>query len=629
MGKAKTLEERKADFIAKAKEIFGDDYIFDKVEYVNARTPVIVTCKKHGDFLKIPDVMVNRKSGCPMCSLGKIPKEPGYWNNLEHCLEEAKKYPSKAEFQMYCYGAFNAMKRNGWEDKLDTLYDLGKMYKDYNDKVHVVYVYEIPEFNACYVGRTNNIARRHRQHSRGYGHKNGQVDYDNLYKFCEEKGIKMPKPIILEHDLEGEESRAREKFYIDKYKDEGWNLINKATAGTGSGSLGKNLDWTFDKCQEVASKFDNPLDLKHNDYNAYCACVRHDWLDTLFPDYAKYDRSVDLSEGITEWTFDKCKEFSSQCSNKTEFKKRFPTAYQASITYGWLSQLIGPQKADITEEDELEMVKLYQANQAIVTDLMKMYKTSQGRVVEILNKHGVVLQRKKNPQYQINKYKRILPVLEPGYYYVAKSKKDGTIIPDYLDLNGMITDYMKRNYPDVHIPDKKEKDEYYENNRAYWYKDYFDIEPIYCPECDNIVLPETATPISRYAAKLILDEYKTGYLTLMTIALKYKISDKNLKEICQLNNVAVHSQGGSKKLGMERFDNPPVGFAYVAKAKDTGKMFSDYTNNNGTLGAYLNKRNITIPSVYERSKYFNEHGQNWFDQYFDYVLVPISKLRNL
>lgn len=42
------------DFIVKARIKHGDKFGYDKVNYINAETKIIVTCKKHGDFLQKP-----------------------------------------------------------------------------------------------------------------------------------------------------------------------------------------------------------------------------------------------------------------------------------------------------------------------------------------------------------------------------------------------------------------------------------------------------------------------------------------------------------------------------------------------------------------------------------------------
>ena len=51
MGKKKLTTE---EFIKRSREIHGDKYNYDKVEYVNNKTKVIITCPVHGDFLQQP-----------------------------------------------------------------------------------------------------------------------------------------------------------------------------------------------------------------------------------------------------------------------------------------------------------------------------------------------------------------------------------------------------------------------------------------------------------------------------------------------------------------------------------------------------------------------------------------------
>lgn len=43
-------------------------------------------------------------------------KPMGYWNNYEHCYEEAKKYPNRKGFQKGCQSAYNRALKNGWLD---------------------------------------------------------------------------------------------------------------------------------------------------------------------------------------------------------------------------------------------------------------------------------------------------------------------------------------------------------------------------------------------------------------------------------------------------------------------------------------------------------------------------------
>jgi len=63
-------------FIKRARDRYGDKFTFDRCEYRNMKTPVLVTCPEHGDVEVSPDSFLNRsRLGCPECSRG-IPKKP-------------------------------------------------------------------------------------------------------------------------------------------------------------------------------------------------------------------------------------------------------------------------------------------------------------------------------------------------------------------------------------------------------------------------------------------------------------------------------------------------------------------------------------------------------------------------
>ncbi len=70
-GCPKCRDDRKrttlAEFIEKAREVFGDKYGYKKVVYVNCRAKVCITCPEHGDFLQIPSGHLRGK-GCKGCS---------------------------------------------------------------------------------------------------------------------------------------------------------------------------------------------------------------------------------------------------------------------------------------------------------------------------------------------------------------------------------------------------------------------------------------------------------------------------------------------------------------------------------------------------------------------------------
>ena len=83
--KAKTTEQ----FIRDSKEIFGDAYNYSKTHYINARTPVIITCPIHGDFSVVPNKHLSAKRGCPKCIEEKIKEK--FSKTTEEFIEQSKK----------------------------------------------------------------------------------------------------------------------------------------------------------------------------------------------------------------------------------------------------------------------------------------------------------------------------------------------------------------------------------------------------------------------------------------------------------------------------------------------------------------------------------------------------------
>lgn len=66
-----TITSTRDAFIAKANEVHNYAYWYTKVDYVNNKVPVIITCKIHGDFKARPDNHIGGKTGCPICSESK------------------------------------------------------------------------------------------------------------------------------------------------------------------------------------------------------------------------------------------------------------------------------------------------------------------------------------------------------------------------------------------------------------------------------------------------------------------------------------------------------------------------------------------------------------------------------
>ena len=256
----------------------------------------------------------------------------GYWNIKENCIEEAKKYHNKWELQKKCVGCYNGLRRNNWLDEVATkFFDDSIQYMQYNDKINVVYVYEFSQYNTCYVGRSNNIKRRDRQHRNGYGHRNGSRTFDSVYQFAKSKSIEMPKPKLLEENLTAYESQELEDKWKREYINNGWSILNKGATGIGKGSLGASLKWTYEACLEESKKYKSKNEMKAKNQSAYNSARKNGWINNFFQNKKKCDKYWDDLENILN--------AAKECVGARDMVRRYGGAYNSAKKHGWIKLL--------------------------------------------------------------------------------------------------------------------------------------------------------------------------------------------------------------------------------------------------------------------------------------------------
>jgi hypothetical protein len=83
-------------FIERAKKVHGDKYGYEKVNYINNKTKVIITCREHGDFKQKPKKHLTN-NGCPKCAnkLNSI--------RCKYTKEEFIIQSNKIHNNRYCY----------------------------------------------------------------------------------------------------------------------------------------------------------------------------------------------------------------------------------------------------------------------------------------------------------------------------------------------------------------------------------------------------------------------------------------------------------------------------------------------------------------------------------------------
>lgn len=263
----------------------------------------------------------------------RFTKSCGYWNDKERCFKEASKYGSKGRLNRYGGGCYDALVRNGWMKEAEEKFFKNKQiqYRNPNEKIHSIYVYEINEFKTCYIGRTNNMERRDYQHRKGcWSH--GEWTYDNLYKFCKENNIVMPQPKMLEENLNAEESQIREEYWLYKYIDDGWNALNKGKVGLNIGSLGALPKWNYETCKKEAEDCYNREAFRKKNIVAYNVARKNKWLDNF--------NFTPLRKPKGYWNnFQNCQNEAIKYSSKKEFKKAYPSAYEYCRVNKFLDKL--------------------------------------------------------------------------------------------------------------------------------------------------------------------------------------------------------------------------------------------------------------------------------------------------
>jgi hypothetical protein len=60
-------------FLEEAKLIHGNKYNYDRVEYINRESKVIIICKEHGEFKQYLHCHLGQKKGCSKCACSYKP----------------------------------------------------------------------------------------------------------------------------------------------------------------------------------------------------------------------------------------------------------------------------------------------------------------------------------------------------------------------------------------------------------------------------------------------------------------------------------------------------------------------------------------------------------------------------
>lgn len=153
-------------------------------------------------------------------------KSNKHWTK-ELIHQEALKYNNRKDFRINSYRAYLFASKNNWLD-----YVCSHMEKYGNLLLRIIYVYEFPN-NYAYVGLTSNLQIRKSQHL--------TKSNSPVYKHIIKTNLQPECKTLIDNYIDVEIAQKLEKEWCDKYRENGWNMLNSnRTGGIGGHKLPKN-----------------------------------------------------------------------------------------------------------------------------------------------------------------------------------------------------------------------------------------------------------------------------------------------------------------------------------------------------------------------------------------------------
>lgn len=271
----------------------------------------------------------------------KIKNKPeGY--TKEEIFDEASKYRTKKEFRKGSYNYWCAAQKAGLLDVLPLERDLNP----YKDRLYSVYAYLFKETHSVYVGITDSMQRRNREHRNE--HKS-DIENSAVFKHARDNGLPIPDPVILEEGLDPMSALDKEDAWKEKYKEEGWNILNVAKTGKSSGSIGGLRHLSKNIVIEGAKKYETLREFRKAKSSWYNYASSHGFLNEL--DFLK-------RANHKPYTYEECYHAAAQYDTLKDFCTKAQWAYTKSISKGWINdftwlQRVSKKKPKTIKEKEV------------------------------------------------------------------------------------------------------------------------------------------------------------------------------------------------------------------------------------------------------------------------------------
>lgn len=200
------------------------------------------TCKTKAQLKEIDGTLYQkgkREGWIDKCDW--IPKranpKPRKWTD-EARWEAALQCKTRSEYCERFNGAWNYDNEHGLLDRYTHFVKPIHEGRDPNAEDYVIYLYIDFDNKVVYVGLTYEERKdqRHKEHIYGRKEKDGSITFDVVAKYWQSIGKPLPEPTYVMEGLHINDVGYYEGWYIDKYKEQGWTVLNIAKAGSTGGA---------------------------------------------------------------------------------------------------------------------------------------------------------------------------------------------------------------------------------------------------------------------------------------------------------------------------------------------------------------------------------------------------------
>lgn len=352
----------------------------------------------------------------------KNKKEPVRKWTDETVIEASRQCKSAVEFRERFSGAYEyAHRTNLWKT-----FTWLRHNTDPNKRTYVIYAYEDIVNKFVYVGLTNNIERRIKEH-RKKNYKNNIRKYDIVRQYFEDCSFGLPEPKILVDGLNGFEAQEEEDRIKVKYINEGWNIINTGKTGKGTSSLG-NLSYTYptrEECARIVSQCKSRKEVQTKYWRVYMTINRNGW-DDLFPPRMARQQKEDYIK------------LASKYKSRKDLIVNDIKLYKRIKSNGWIDEIFPSVYGGVDKDKIIETARGYKNQTELKINNLELY--------DICNDNGWLKEafiKQKTVKYSIS-YEMCKEIVS-NYKFRHEFKDGDRLAYNFAKRNGWLNNLMPIN----------------------------------------------------------------------------------------------------------------------------------------------------------------------------------------